>query len=230
MPRGNSKTPPKYRLHKSRNLAVVTINGKDHYLGQHGHPESYEKYAHLIAEWRLGLRCCIEANGSSSSTNLLTIAELTLDYWGHCKEYYSSDGRSNGRTAVIRSAMQAVNASFADLKASDFGPLKLQVVRQKLVDRKLSRRYINDLVGTIVAMFQWGVSREVVNVNVLAALKAVKGLRKGKTTASEPISVKPVDEEIVQKTLEHASPIIQAMVSLQLLTGARPGEIRNMQL
>ena len=56
MPRGNSKNPPKYRLHKARNLAVVNFNGRDRYMGEYGSPESYDKYAHLIAEWRQGLQ------------------------------------------------------------------------------------------------------------------------------------------------------------------------------
>ena len=43
---------PAYRLHKARSCAVVTLNGKNHYLGPWQSPESHEKYARLIAEWR----------------------------------------------------------------------------------------------------------------------------------------------------------------------------------
>ena len=43
---------PAYRLHKARDCAVVTLNGKNHYLGPWQSPESHEKYARLIAEWR----------------------------------------------------------------------------------------------------------------------------------------------------------------------------------
>jgi len=41
---------PKYRLHKATGLAVVTLNGADHYLGRHGTAESREQYDRLIAE------------------------------------------------------------------------------------------------------------------------------------------------------------------------------------
>lgn len=47
MPR---KTTPKYRLHKARNCAVVTISGRDHYLGAYDSPESWEQYHRLVAE------------------------------------------------------------------------------------------------------------------------------------------------------------------------------------
>jgi hypothetical protein len=45
-----SFSPPKYRHFKPRDLAVVRINGRDHYLGQYGSPASREAYARLIAE------------------------------------------------------------------------------------------------------------------------------------------------------------------------------------
>lgn len=50
-----NRTPrdqPQYRRHKSRNLAVVRINGKDLYLGPWQSPESHRAYADLIDAWR----------------------------------------------------------------------------------------------------------------------------------------------------------------------------------
>ena len=229
MPRPKSKTPPKYRHHKARDLAVVTIDGRDHYLGKYASPDSYDKYAHLIAEWRQGILSRAGGTPVATSANPITVAELTLAYWDHCVNYYSRDGKPNGRTAVVRSALRAINSSFADLRVGDFGPLKLLVVRQKLIDHQLTRRYINDLVATIAAMFQWAVSQELVPVEVYAALKTVRGLRKGKSKAIDRPPVSPVCESVVHSTLEYLSPVLKAMVQLQLLTGARPGEIRNMR-
>jgi hypothetical protein len=40
--------PPKYRLHRERNLAVVTFDGKGHYLGPYGSPELLPKRRALI--------------------------------------------------------------------------------------------------------------------------------------------------------------------------------------
>jgi hypothetical protein len=40
---------PSYRLHKASGQAVVTLDGKDHYLGKHGTPESQAKYERLLA-------------------------------------------------------------------------------------------------------------------------------------------------------------------------------------
>jgi hypothetical protein len=46
-----SRRVPKYRKHKPTGQAVVTLGGKDHYLGRHGTAASKERYVRLIAEW-----------------------------------------------------------------------------------------------------------------------------------------------------------------------------------
>jgi hypothetical protein len=42
---------PSYRLHKPTDQAVITINGKDFYLGRRDSPKSQAAYKRLIAEW-----------------------------------------------------------------------------------------------------------------------------------------------------------------------------------
>ena len=126
---------------------------------------------------------------------------------------------------MIKRALQAVNSCYASVPANDFGPLKLQAVRQSLIDQDLSRRYINDLVCTIAAMFKWGASQELVPVESYLALKTVGGLRKGRSGARETDPVQPVSEKVILATIAHASPVVAAMINLQLRTGARPGEV-----
>ncbi|HOW72930.1 MAG TPA: hypothetical protein PKY77_20205 [Phycisphaerae bacterium] len=48
---------PSYRHHKPSDQAVVTIDGKDFYLGPYDTPESRSKYDRLIAMWLAGGRC-----------------------------------------------------------------------------------------------------------------------------------------------------------------------------
>jgi hypothetical protein len=54
---------PSYRLHKARNCAVVTINGRNHYLGPWQSPESHQKYASLVAEWTRNMGVLRAAGG-----------------------------------------------------------------------------------------------------------------------------------------------------------------------
>ena len=42
---------PKYRRHKPTGQAVVTLSGKDHYLGKWNTTASKAEYSRLIGEW-----------------------------------------------------------------------------------------------------------------------------------------------------------------------------------
>jgi integrase len=84
------------------------------------------------------------------------------------------------------------------------------------------------MIDRIRRMFAWGVENEIVDVAIYQALKTVAGLRAGRTKAVETEHIKPVDGKIVEATLAECSPVVAAMIRLQLLTGARPGEICNL--
>jgi integrase len=88
-----------------------------------------------------------------------------------------------------------------------------------------SRKYINVQVGRIIRMFRWGVENEKVEANVLHALRAVPGLRQGKTTARELPPIRPVPDSQVAAVLPHVPAPVKAMIELMQLTGARAGEL-----
>ena len=50
MPRLRNRLPS-YRLHKVSGQAVVTLSGRDVYLGRYNSAESREKYQRTIREW-----------------------------------------------------------------------------------------------------------------------------------------------------------------------------------
>src|SRR5262249_31650617 len=51
MPRSNPDFLPRYRKHKATGQDVVTLNGRNHYLGGHGSKESKAEYDRLHAQW-----------------------------------------------------------------------------------------------------------------------------------------------------------------------------------
>ena len=51
MPKLSSPAALKYRKHKASGQAIVTLNGKDNYLGTHGTAASKREYDRLISEW-----------------------------------------------------------------------------------------------------------------------------------------------------------------------------------
>ena len=65
--------------------------------------------------------------------------------------------------------------------------------------------------------------------SVYHGLEAVTGLRRGRSGAKESEPIRPVPEDHIKVVLPHVPPQIAAMIRLQLLTGARPGEILIMR-
>jgi integrase len=109
--------------------------------------------------------------------------------------------------------------------AVDFGPKAFKAIRQRLVDAKNSRPYVNKLMPIITRCFKWGASEELISASVYHGLTAVEGLRKGRTRAREPAPVLPVEPPLVDATLPHVPPIVADMVRFQRFTGCRPGEV-----
>ena len=67
MPKLCNRTP-KYRLHKAWNLAVVTIEGRDFYLGPWKSKASHIEYDRLIGEWLANNRQ-LPADGNNVSAS-----------------------------------------------------------------------------------------------------------------------------------------------------------------
>ena len=92
MPANNRKVPS-YTHHKASGRAVVRLDGRDHYLGPFGSPESH---ALLIAQWQL-------QGGTTSSPGRrvvgesISINELLLAYVEFARGYYTKDGRNLSR-------------------------------------------------------------------------------------------------------------------------------------
>lgn len=210
-----TKAVPKYRKHRASGQAVVTILGKDHYLGPHGTKASRIEYDRLITEWLAAGRHLPVQRGETGG---LTIAEVMARYLRHVRNYYVKAGRPTDTQAHIKLVLRALRQSYGDTPAADFGPLRLKAIRERLLAAGNSRRYINTQIGRLVQMFKWAVEEELVPPSVYQALNAVSGLRKGKTTAPEP-------EAVVQATLPKLPEVVATMVLFQRATGCRPTEV-----
>lgn len=216
---------PSYRLHKPTGQAVVTLDGLDRYLGNHGTPESRQRYAALIAEW--------SANGNRmpAPADDLTIVELCAAFWSHAETYYRRpDGSPTTMVHSVRAALAPVKRLYATVAAKDFGPVALRAVRQTWIDARLCRSTINKLTAVVVRMFKWAASREMLPPAAFQALQTVEGLRRGRSDAREPHRVKPVPDAHVEAVRPFVSRQVWALIQLQLFTGARPGELLPMRL
>lgn len=219
MPR--QKEVPALTLHRPSGRARVRIDGRDHYLGPYGSVQAREAYEEFIGEWLAR---------QDVTRFALTVDELALAYSAHADDYYRhSDGTPTREAENIRIALRTIIRLYGRTRVREFGPKDLKAVRNELIRAGSTRSYINGVVGKIKRMFKWGVAEEMVPESVWRALQAVEGLRAGRTAARESPPIRPVDDAAVEATLPHLSPVVADMVRIQLLTGARPGEICSMR-
>jgi integrase len=74
-------------------------------------------------------------------------------------------------------------------------------------------------------MFKWAACREMLPVSVYQSLKTLEPLKRGRATAAESEPIKLVPPAIVESTRPFLIRQINALIYLQLLTGARGGEL-----
>lgn len=216
--------PPKYRMHRASGQALVTFEGRDHYLGAYGSKASRTEYDRLVGEWLANGR---RAPGPAGD---LTIVELLAAYWRHAETYYRKpDGTPSRELGVLRIALRPLNRLYAQTQAVQFGPLALRALSEEMIRLGWVRSSINKQLSRVRAVFRWGAANEIVPPDIHLALKAVDGLRRGRTAAKESLPVRPVPDAHVEATLPHLSRQVRAMVEMQLLTGMRPGEVCAMR-
>jgi integrase len=219
---------PAYRHHKARDLAVVTLDGHDRYLGPHGSPESRREYDRLVGEWLAADRHAPPDPGAGATPGL-TVDGLILRYWDFARGYYVRDGRPARELDNIKDALRHLRRAYGPTPAASFGPLALKAVRAAMVDAGLARNTVNARLGKIRRLFKWAVADELVPPAVLEGLRAVAGLRAGRGGVRETAPVRPVDADRVAAVLPHVSAPVRAMIRVQELTGMRPGEVMSMR-
>src|SRR5262245_47652399 len=93
---------PSYRHHKPSGQAVVTLDGRDIYLGRYGSSASRAEHDQLLAEWLSnGRRLPAPVAGSD-----LTVNELVLAYLCHADSYSVKNGKPTLEPGNIRLAVR----------------------------------------------------------------------------------------------------------------------------
>ena len=243
-------TFPAYCLHKGTGQAVVTIDGREHYLGTHGTTESRLAYERLLLQWK--------ELGTTPKTRVparqLTVRGMFAAYWRHIEAQglYEKHGVPTSERSCIAAAARPLVRLFGDKAAAEFGPLDLQVVRtaiarplrlpepepppgekpkrKRTLPEILSRGTVNKHVHRVRRMFRWAVSQELVPAATWQALLSVPALRRGAKAVREPVPVRAITWAEVAPALARMSPQLAAVVQLMWHTGARPGEALQIRM
>lgn len=241
---------PAYCLHKGSGQAVVTIEGREHYLGEHGTDASKVAYERLILQWK--------ELGTTPSTRPaargLTVRAMFAAYWRHVEAQglYEKHGKATSERSCIAQAARPLVRLFGDKAAAEFGPLDLQAVRSAIAKplrlpeavavagekakrtRKLpevlARGTVNKHLHRLRRIFRWAVSQELVPAATWQALLSVPALRRGSKNVRETAPVRAVTWADVEPVLAHLAPPLRAVVELMWHTGARPNEALQIRM
>lgn len=175
----------------------------------------------------------------------ITIAELVLKFMAHAESYYVDidSKQPTSEIAALRAAVRPLVRLYADLPATEFGPLALQSLRAAMISGSwlsasehcaykkanrpigLARSTVNKYVNRIKLIVKWATSMELIPISAYQGLVTVAGLRRGRTSARDAEPVRPVAPVVVTDTLPHLPPVVRDMVQILLLTGMRCGEL-----
>jgi hypothetical protein len=190
----------------------------------HGSEESRRKYEQIVRKM-ITDRAAQEIRARVEIASDLTISELVAGYTQHAKAYYVKDGRQTTEFGSIARAIRAVRIRHGHELVTAFGPLKLEAIREQWIADGQVRTQVNAQVGRVRRMFAWWVEEEFVPPAVQQSLKAIKGLRRGRTEAREGKRVRPVPDAHVDVIRPFVSRQVWAMIQLQRLAGRRPEEV-----
>ena len=222
-PKPASASIPTYRRQKRKgkpDLAFVELNGRRRYLGVYRTPASRQRYDQAIREWMS------DGREHRVSDNNITVMELVARFWKHAKVYYRRpDGSQTSSVDNYKLALSVVKKLYGPTVAVEFGPRKLKVVRDQMIDKGWTRGWVNAAVHLVRAAFRWGVSEELIPVEVHTTLLTVTSLRRGRTKAPDKPPVQPVPDSHIKAIRPYVSRQAWALVQLQLCTSARAGEL-----
>jgi hypothetical protein len=182
--------------------SVCRIDGVDFYLGRHGSPESFARYAVLIREYQANglslpegftpeiLRDSIEgfskpATKIQLADSPVTISHVLESYKLHIRKVYAANPVEIERLDRLCEEIKKYDGKKL---ASDYGPRSLQSQRDRWVASGKARVYCNRLTNATVRIFKYAVSQEFIKSSVWQSLKSVEPLRNGQTEAHETVN------------------------------------------
>jgi integrase len=230
-----AKRLPKLCIHAGRRQWYVKIGGHQIYLGSVDTISEQEADARRLAVLQRS------QSGQPIRVSRLTVSELISEYLDKVVDvrYRRADGTPTSEVNNHLQSFKPLHRVYGDILASDFGGAMLESLQKTMaggdwkndkersspVSRNWCCSQINKHISRVRQMFRWAAGRKLIPAEVVAEQALVPVLKPGQHGTHEPDDVPPVPLADVEKTLTKLSPVVADMVRVQLLTGARPGEI-----
>ena len=222
---------PSYRLHKPSGQARVRWMGKELWFGLYDAPESRQRFAEFLKKVVSGTLLDVDllprrsAKAAQSADAGISVNELCVAFLRHADQHYRKGGELTAEYDCFVSAIKPLKELFGVIPVGEFGPCALKAVRQTMVENGWCRGYVNRSITRIRQLFKFGVENEWVEPSVLHKLQAVAPLLAGRTEAPDHPQRQAVSQENIDAVRKLVSQRCCDLIDLQLLTGARPGEL-----
>lgn len=221
---------PRLRLHKASGQGYIEYRGRRKYLGRMDSPEDA---AETQERYRLAVADLLRSGYLASTVaDDFMVGELIAAFLEHADAHYRKpDGMRTSSYHDFIFSFGPLRELCSSMPVAEFGAKAIKAVRERMIQDKAtggrgwSRATANRSVRLIRHLFKWGTAEELVPPGILERLQAVTGLMPGRSKARETEPVLPVPEAHVEDVRARVSRPVRAMIDLQLLTGARPGEV-----
>lgn len=211
-------SPRILNVSKDRDYACTYLNGKKIMLGRFGTQEAHDAFL------RLQIQILTDPTLSSLKPQQVPVDSLCLAYLEYAREYDPSHFSS------IKTAVEILLKHFTGQPVESLDSRSFLFLQEMFVQRGVSRKYCNTLMGHIRAMLKWGIVRKFASSKVYGEAKLIEPLKKGKTKARENPKRKDVSDDVINKTLPYLLPTLRDMVRVQRLSGCmRPSEVCRMK-
>lgn len=151
----------------------------------------------------------------------VSVADLCAAWDAHCREYYK--GSSTSMNAIIDVRM--FRDLFGQAAVAELTHADMLQLRDALVRSGVSRTTVNLRLWRVKYMLAWALDEAIIPAAVKAELTQVRGVKRGRTSAPERQPVRPVDDDVVERTCRQLAQNTADMVRVHRLTGMRPGEV-----
>lgn len=212
---------PKLRLHKSTGRFYFVHAGQYFYLGKDQAEAEIQYHRMMLELSQTG--DIVQADDEEG----LFICEAIERYVLDRLEYFASNPASFDRGKI---AMRYLNQNFGHFRVSQFGMTELRRLREVMHKRTergrlLCRNEINRLMREVTRFWKWAASMELAPAEIYAKCQTLEPLKRGRSKAPETAPVTTVDMKHVEAVKMRVCASVRALIDLQLLTGARPGEL-----
>ncbi len=155
-------------------------------------------------------------------TDARTVDDVCSAYLDYAAVYY----HGGHELSTVTCALRVFRALYGRRPIGDIVHTDLLQAREALVRKGLARVTVNRYIGVITnRLAPWAFDTGIIRAATKAELTPVSPLKANRCAARECAPVRPVADDIVDKTLACLPPNLAAMVRVQRLTGMRPAEV-----